>query len=110
LSRAERADFQQLDAGRRDPLARLLAGQVAGAQGLVPRDQHRDRPGHVVDRHHRRHRELDAQDHVEVVWVLSQPVVEVELAQGERSLAGSLPGELDRNRPHRVSRRRRRRR
>ncbi len=101
LSLAERADLQRLDAGRRDPLARLLAGQVAGAQGLVPRDQHRDRPGHVAHGHQRRHRELGAQDRVEVVRDPAQPRVTVELAQGERSLAGPLPGELDRDRPHR---------
>ena len=36
LSLAEGADFQQLDAGHRDPLARLLTGHIGGAQALVP--------------------------------------------------------------------------
>ncbi|MGD0069925.1 MAG: hypothetical protein ABSB76_41770 [Streptosporangiaceae bacterium] len=103
LSLAERTDFQQLDAGRRDPLTRRLAGHkaghIGGAQALMPRDQHRGRPGHVIDRDHARPREFGAQDRVEIVHRPAHPCVDVELAQGERSLAGPLPGELDPDRP-----------
>jgi hypothetical protein len=80
-------------------VTRWLARYVGGAQNLVPRDQRRGRLGHVVDRHRRRHREFDAQDRVEVIRDHAHPCVDVELAQGERSLAGPLPGELDRDRP-----------
>ena len=41
--------------------------------------------------------QFGAQDRVEVVRGLAQPVVDVELAQGERPLAGPPPGELDRD-------------
>jgi hypothetical protein len=59
-SLAERADLQQLDAGRGDPLAGPLAGHVGGAQALMPGDQYRGRLGHVIDGHRRRHREFRA--------------------------------------------------